>query len=143
MANQYVVGAERLVDFWIYAVTVGQKAKVSGAVHCHFGCGEGEEIQFSARAERLGDIWPRQTLIELETQVWRAWLVLISRRCCCVPAEFCSSTFSGMAEFEVTLKELRELNEFRGAEAREKIKQDYGDIQTLCKRLKTSPTDGE
>ncbi len=48
-----------------------------------------------------------------------------------------------MAEFEVTLKELRELNEFRGAEAREKIKQDYGDIQTLCKRLKTSPTDGE
>lgn len=51
--------------------------------------------------------------------------------------------FLGMAEFQVTLKELRELNEFRGAEAREKIKADYGDISGLCDRLKTSPINGK
>lgn len=32
--------------------------------------------------------------------------------------------------------------EYRAAEAREKIVQDYGDTAELCKRLNTSPTDG-
>ncbi|XP_040885773.1 plasma membrane calcium-transporting ATPase 1a isoform X1 [Toxotes jaculatrix] len=45
-------------------------------------------------------------------------------------------------EFGCTLKELRSLMELRGAEALNKIGESYGDIQGLCSRLKTSPTDG-
>uniref|UniRef100_A0A672ZJL3 Calcium-transporting ATPase n=1 Tax=Sphaeramia orbicularis TaxID=375764 RepID=A0A672ZJL3_9TELE len=45
-------------------------------------------------------------------------------------------------EFGCTLKELRSLMELRGAEAISKIGESYGDVQGLCNRLKTSPTDG-
>uniref|UniRef100_A0A915JE79 P-type Ca(2+) transporter n=1 Tax=Romanomermis culicivorax TaxID=13658 RepID=A0A915JE79_ROMCU len=38
-----------------------------------------------------------------------------------------------------SLKELRELMAYRGVEGREKIVHDYGDVQELCKRLKTTP----
>lgn len=47
------------------------------------------------------------------------------------------------AEFGCTLKELRSLMELRGAEALSKIGESYGDIQGLCSRLKSSPTDGK
>ncbi len=45
-------------------------------------------------------------------------------------------------EFGCTLKELRSLMELRGAEAISKIGETYEDVQGLCNRLKTSPTDG-
>ncbi|XP_053217833.1 plasma membrane calcium-transporting ATPase 1-like [Podarcis raffonei] len=44
--------------------------------------------------------------------------------------------------FGVTLSELRHLMEYRKSEAVEKIKELYGDISEICKRLKTSPTLG-
>lgn len=49
-----------------------------------------------------------------------------------------------MAEggYGCSLKELRELMTYRGSEGREKIAADYGDIFELCKRLKTSPGEG-
>jgi len=46
-------------------------------------------------------------------------------------------------EYQCTVKELRELMELRGAEGREKIATDYGDALEICKRLKTSPNQGE
>ena len=46
-------------------------------------------------------------------------------------------------QFGCTLKELRELMELRGAEAYQKIQQQYGGVLELCKRLYTSPTEGE
>ncbi|XP_041080654.1 plasma membrane calcium-transporting ATPase 2 isoform X6 [Polyodon spathula] len=45
-------------------------------------------------------------------------------------------------EFGCTLEELRSLMELRGSEAVIKIREDYGDTDGLCRRLKTSPTDG-
>ncbi|XP_058844482.1 plasma membrane calcium-transporting ATPase 2 isoform X6 [Acipenser ruthenus] len=45
-------------------------------------------------------------------------------------------------EFGCTLEELRSLMELRGSEAVIKIREDYGDMDGLCRRLKTSPTDG-
>uniref|UniRef100_A0A7N5ZTH3 Calcium-transporting ATPase n=1 Tax=Anabas testudineus TaxID=64144 RepID=A0A7N5ZTH3_ANATE len=45
-------------------------------------------------------------------------------------------------EFGCTLNELRSLMELRGADALGKIGETYGDVQRLCNRLKTSPTDG-
>ncbi|XP_006900005.1 PREDICTED: plasma membrane calcium-transporting ATPase 3 isoform X4 [Elephantulus edwardii] len=44
--------------------------------------------------------------------------------------------------FGCTLAELRSLMEVRGAEALQKIQEDYGDVGGLCRRLKTSPTEG-
>ncbi|XP_074057406.1 plasma membrane calcium-transporting ATPase 3 isoform X1 [Macrotis lagotis] len=44
--------------------------------------------------------------------------------------------------FGCTLPELRSLMELRGAEALQKIQETYGDVSGLCKRLKTSPTEG-
>ncbi|XP_065427080.1 plasma membrane calcium-transporting ATPase 3 [Chrysemys picta bellii] len=41
-----------------------------------------------------------------------------------------------------TLPELRGLMELRGAEALQKIQDGYSDISGLCRRLKTSPTEG-
>ncbi|XP_029456628.1 plasma membrane calcium-transporting ATPase 2 [Rhinatrema bivittatum] len=45
-------------------------------------------------------------------------------------------------EFGCTLEELRSLMELRGAEAVGKIKDFYGDTDGMCRRLKTSPTEG-
>ncbi|KAL0963041.1 hypothetical protein UPYG_G00348940 [Umbra pygmaea] len=45
-------------------------------------------------------------------------------------------------DFGCSLKDLRALMELRGAEAISKIGESYGDVQGLCTRLKTSPTDG-
>ncbi|KAJ8395342.1 hypothetical protein AAFF_G00033270 [Aldrovandia affinis] len=44
--------------------------------------------------------------------------------------------------FGCSLLELRSLMELRGTEAVVKIQEDYGDTEGLCKRLKTSPTEG-
>ncbi|KAJ0036403.1 hypothetical protein NQD34_005080 [Periophthalmus magnuspinnatus] len=46
------------------------------------------------------------------------------------------------ADFGVTVKELRELMELRGAEALQKIQDSYGDTEGLCHRLNSSTTDG-
>lgn len=45
-------------------------------------------------------------------------------------------------EFGCTVTELRELMELRSAEAVTKIQNNYGDVQGLCHRLKTSPIEG-
>ncbi|XP_015203690.1 plasma membrane calcium-transporting ATPase 2 isoform X2 [Lepisosteus oculatus] len=45
-------------------------------------------------------------------------------------------------EFGCSLEDLRSLMELRGTEAVVKIQEDYGDTEGLCKRLKTSPTEG-
>ncbi|XP_061665441.1 plasma membrane calcium-transporting ATPase 3b isoform X6 [Syngnathoides biaculeatus] len=47
----------------------------------------------------------------------------------------------GGGDFGVTLKELRELMEFRGGEALQKIQDSYGDTDGLCQRLQSSTTD--
>ncbi|XP_072522100.1 plasma membrane calcium-transporting ATPase 2 isoform X2 [Salminus brasiliensis] len=44
--------------------------------------------------------------------------------------------------FGCSLEELRSLMELRGTEAVVKIQEDYGDMEGLCQRLKTSPTEG-
>ncbi|XP_041431055.1 plasma membrane calcium-transporting ATPase 3 isoform X2 [Xenopus laevis] len=44
--------------------------------------------------------------------------------------------------FGCTLQELRSLMELRGAEAIQKIQDSYSDVNGLCRRLKTSPTEG-
>ncbi|XP_064331518.1 plasma membrane calcium-transporting ATPase 3 isoform X3 [Phalacrocorax carbo] len=44
--------------------------------------------------------------------------------------------------FGCSLAELRALMELRGAEALLKVQEAYGDVQGLCRRLRTSPTDG-
>ncbi|XP_031681644.1 plasma membrane calcium-transporting ATPase 2 isoform X3 [Oncorhynchus kisutch] len=44
--------------------------------------------------------------------------------------------------FGVSVMELRELMELRGSEAVVKIQEEYGDMDGLCQRLKTSPTEG-
>lgn len=46
-------------------------------------------------------------------------------------------------DFGVSLEELRNLMEIRGAEAIQKIQESYGNTEGLCHRLNTSPTDGE
>ncbi|XP_034170357.1 plasma membrane calcium-transporting ATPase 4 isoform X3 [Pangasianodon hypophthalmus] len=45
-------------------------------------------------------------------------------------------------DFGCTLMELRELMELRSAEAVNKIRDAYGDVQGICRRLKTSPIEG-
>ncbi|KAM8861779.1 plasma membrane calcium-transporting ATPase 1-like [Synchiropus picturatus] len=45
-------------------------------------------------------------------------------------------------EFSCSLTELRALMELRGPEAQTKIQECYGDVNGLCSRLRTSPTDG-
>ncbi|XP_065756606.1 plasma membrane calcium-transporting ATPase 3 isoform X11 [Phocoena phocoena] len=44
--------------------------------------------------------------------------------------------------FGCTLAELCSLMELRGAEALQKVQETYGDVGGLCRRLKTSPTEG-
>jgi len=46
------------------------------------------------------------------------------------------------AEFGVTLSELRELMEFRGNDAYQRIQTQYSGALELCRRLYTSPTEG-
>lgn len=46
-------------------------------------------------------------------------------------------------DFGVTVEELRELMELRGADALQKIQDSYGDTEGLCQRLQSSTTDGE
>ncbi|XP_035243691.1 plasma membrane calcium-transporting ATPase 4 isoform X3 [Anguilla rostrata] len=45
-------------------------------------------------------------------------------------------------DFGCTVMNLRELMELRSGEAVAKIRDDYGDVQGLCRRLKTSPIEG-
>uniref|UniRef100_A0A8C8C3G1 Calcium-transporting ATPase n=2 Tax=Oncorhynchus tshawytscha TaxID=74940 RepID=A0A8C8C3G1_ONCTS len=45
-------------------------------------------------------------------------------------------------DFGATLEDLRDLMELRGAEAIQKIQENYTDTEGLCQRLKTSPADG-
>lgn len=45
-------------------------------------------------------------------------------------------------DFGVTVEELVKLNEKRGLEASEEIRSKFGDVNELCRRLQTSPTDG-
>ncbi|XP_034724134.1 plasma membrane calcium-transporting ATPase 1-like isoform X2 [Etheostoma cragini] len=45
-------------------------------------------------------------------------------------------------DFGVTVMELRELMELRSAEAVNKIQDVHGDVQGICRRLKTSPIEG-
>uniref|UniRef100_A0A672I758 Calcium-transporting ATPase n=1 Tax=Salarias fasciatus TaxID=181472 RepID=A0A672I758_SALFA len=45
-------------------------------------------------------------------------------------------------DFVVTVKELRELMELRGADALQKVQDSYGDLEGLCQRLQSSTTDG-
>ncbi|XP_062315480.1 plasma membrane calcium-transporting ATPase 3-like isoform X5 [Osmerus eperlanus] len=45
-------------------------------------------------------------------------------------------------DFGATLEDLRTLMELRGAEAIQKIQENYTDTESLCQRLKTSPADG-
>uniref|UniRef100_A0A8C4T834 Calcium-transporting ATPase n=1 Tax=Erpetoichthys calabaricus TaxID=27687 RepID=A0A8C4T834_ERPCA len=47
-----------------------------------------------------------------------------------------------VGEFGCTLLELRSIMELRGTEAVVKIQEDYGDTEGICRRLKTSPTEG-
>ncbi|XP_028966499.1 plasma membrane calcium-transporting ATPase 2 [Galendromus occidentalis] len=47
-----------------------------------------------------------------------------------------------MTQFTVSVQQLRELMETRGHEAIQRIADDYGGVQELCKKLLTSPTDG-
>lgn len=46
-------------------------------------------------------------------------------------------------EFGVTSADLRGLMELRSAEAVNKIQETYGDVQGICRRLKTSPIEGK
>ncbi|XP_056129286.1 plasma membrane calcium-transporting ATPase 3b isoform X6 [Lampris incognitus] len=45
-------------------------------------------------------------------------------------------------DFGVTVQDLRELMELRGAEALQKIQESYGDTVGLCQRIQSHPTDG-
>ncbi|XP_029006142.1 plasma membrane calcium-transporting ATPase 3-like isoform X5 [Betta splendens] len=47
-----------------------------------------------------------------------------------------------MADFEMTLADLRSLMEMRNGEAVNKIRHTYGDVHAICQRLKTSPVEG-
>ncbi|CAI5448926.1 unnamed protein product [Caenorhabditis angaria] len=47
-----------------------------------------------------------------------------------------------MPQYGASLEELRALMEYRGAEAKEKIENDYGGTAGLCEKLKTDPNNG-
>jgi len=47
-----------------------------------------------------------------------------------------------MGDFHVTVDELKQLCEKRGREVLDDLRKRYGDVNELCRRLKTSPTDG-
>jgi len=45
--------------------------------------------------------------------------------------------------FRVSIDELKELMEFRGAEAAKQLQDKYGGVEKLCDLLSTSPTEGK
>ena len=47
------------------------------------------------------------------------------------------------SKFGVTVPELRALMEHRGHDAYQKLQDDYGGVLELCKRLYTSPNEGQ
>ncbi|KAA0194288.1 Plasma membrane calcium-transporting ATPase 2 [Fasciolopsis buskii] len=49
----------------------------------------------------------------------------------------------GQGNYECSMQELQGLMQLRGLEAVEVISRKYGGVNGLCKRLRTSPTDGE
>ncbi|XP_048111414.1 plasma membrane calcium-transporting ATPase 4 isoform X4 [Alosa alosa] len=53
-----------------------------------------------------------------------------------------NSVADGEGEFGITVMDLRELMELRSTEAVNKITERYGDVQGICRRLKTSPIEG-
>jgi len=46
-------------------------------------------------------------------------------------------------QFSVTVEELTALMQYRGKEALEQLIKKFGDGDSLCRALKTSPTDGD
>lgn len=46
-------------------------------------------------------------------------------------------------DFGVSMEDLKNLMELRSAEAVNKIQDMYGDVQSICRRLKTSPIEGK
>lgn len=46
-------------------------------------------------------------------------------------------------DFGVTMEDLRDLMELRSSEAVGKIQEGFGDVQSICRRLKTSPIEGK
>lgn len=46
-------------------------------------------------------------------------------------------------DFGVGMTDLRSLMELRSAEAVNKIQDTYGDVEGICRRLKTSPVEGK
>lgn len=45
-------------------------------------------------------------------------------------------------DFGITMEELKALMELRSGEAVSKIEESFGDVQSICRRLKTSPIEG-
>ena len=64
--------------------------------------------------------------------------------CCCVLQERLGmmGEEERAAGYGVSVKELKNLMEARGRESYDKIQAEYGGVLELCKRLKTSPTQG-
>uniref|UniRef100_A0A4W5L7N4 Calcium-transporting ATPase n=1 Tax=Hucho hucho TaxID=62062 RepID=A0A4W5L7N4_9TELE len=59
------------------------------------------------------------------------------------PCAFYSCNFQDYeGDFGITVMDLRELMELRSGEAVTKIADSYGDVQGVCRRLKTSPIEG-
>lgn len=53
-------------------------------------------------------------------------------------------TFSEMSgEYGCSQEELTKFMEYRGRDAHEQLRSQYGDVNELCRRLKTSPTEGK
>ncbi|GFX30465.1 uncharacterized protein TNCV_3461161 [Trichonephila clavipes] len=58
----------------------------------------------------------------------------------------CMASGSGaqdQEEFGVTVAELRDLMEVRGYEACQRIQDEHSGVHNLCRKLHTSPTDGQ
>ena len=53
-----------------------------------------------------------------------------------------SSQLTADERFRVSMEELKELMEFRGAEAAKVLQDTYGGVEKLCDMLGTSPTEG-
>uniref|UniRef100_A0A8C1RZE2 Calcium-transporting ATPase n=1 Tax=Cyprinus carpio TaxID=7962 RepID=A0A8C1RZE2_CYPCA len=60
----------------------------------------------------------------------------------CFQEKLPSNTHNHDGGFGCSLMDLRSLMELRGTEAVVKIQEDYGGVEGLCQRLKTSPTEG-
>ena len=60
-----------------------------------------------------------------------------------LPAVRAGGNMAGQGQFGMSLSELRELMKEHKAEALEIIINKYGGVLEICKKLKTSPTEGE